>query len=192
MTAFEKHFVNRPAHTANVARHAEGLLERIGLQPGWRYLDVGCGVGAADEALAEKTDLDVTGIDFDPEQIAAAQARPARPNLHFLVMDATKLEFPDGAFDVVTARYATHHMAGWERAFAEMIRVLRPGGYLIYSDLMFPLWLDGFRRLLRLGGTPSAKRVEFLAAQAGLSPVHQARAGLQHDYIWRQGKLNGR
>jgi ubiquinone/menaquinone biosynthesis C-methylase UbiE len=187
MTAFEKHFVNRPAHTANVARHAQALLDRVPFQPGWRYLDVGCGVGAADIALAARTDLDVTGIDFDPEQIAAASPPPARPNLHFLVMDATKLDFPDAAFEVVTARYATHHMPGWERAFAEMIRVLRPGGYLIYSDLMFPGWLDGLRRLLLLEGTPSAQRVKILAAQAGLTPLHQARAGLQHDFIWRRG-----
>jgi ubiquinone/menaquinone biosynthesis C-methylase UbiE len=104
-------------------------------------LDVGCGVGAAACEISKNSTMDITGIDVDPKQIEAARARAVYPHLHFMVMDATKLQFHDAEFDIVATSMVTHHMPGWERAFSEMIRVLRPGGYLIYSDLILPYWL---------------------------------------------------
>ncbi len=99
-------------------------------------------------------------------------------------MDAEKSEFKDGAFDIVAASMVTHHMPHWEKAFQEMVRVLRPGGYLIYTDLMLPSWLAVLRRLLPFVGIPTKNRVEFLATQAGLTSVYQANRGLQSDFIW--------
>jgi SAM-dependent methyltransferase len=68
-----------------------------------------------------------------------------------------------------------------------MIRVLRPGGYLIYSDFMLPSWLAAVgRRLIPFVGFPSIKRIESLALEAGLTKVRQSRAGLQFDFVWRK------
>ena len=107
--------------------------------------------------------LDVTGIDVDPGQVEAARA--AHPHLHFIVMDATKLQFHDAQFDIVTTSMATHHMPDWQSAFYEMIRVLRPGGYLIYSDLILPSWLAAVgRRLIPFIGFPSPKLIESFAS----------------------------
>ena len=117
---------------------------RIDVTAAQRYLDVGCGVGAAACEIAAKYGLDVTGIDVDPGQIAAARA--AHPHLRFMVMDATKLQFHDAAFDIVATSMTTHHMPGWERAFSEMIRVLRPGGYLILQRSYAPFLVGGRRR----------------------------------------------
>jgi len=93
MTPAEKLFVNRPGHGARVARRAEKLLERCAVQTGQRYLEVGCGVGAAAQRIAETRNLDVVGIDIDPDQIRTAESGPALPNLRFLTMDATRLQF---------------------------------------------------------------------------------------------------
>ena len=184
MTAIEKHFVNSPGHTLEVAHRAQQLLDRINIKPSWRYLDVGCGVGAACE-IARRSGLDVTGIDVDPGQIEAARAGSAHPHVHFIVMDATKLQFQDAEFDIVASSMVTHHVPGWESSFSEMIRVLRPGGYLLYSDFIFPSWLAAVgRRLVPFVGIPWRNRIESLASKAGLTEVHQSRAGLRFDFIW--------
>jgi ubiquinone/menaquinone biosynthesis C-methylase UbiE len=181
MTAIEKHFVNSREHRLQVAHRAQGLLGRIDIRAGWRYLDVGCGVGAGCE-IAAGCGLDVTGIDVDPEQIEVA--RVAHPHLRFVVMNATKLLFHDAEFDIVATSMATHHMPDWEGAFHEMIRVLRAGGYLIYSDLMLPSRLAAVgRRLMPFVGFPSTKLVESLASEAGLTKVYQSRGGLRSDFI---------
>ncbi len=184
MTAFEKYFVNRPSHTRAVVARAQQLLGRINHQTGWRYLDVGCGVGAAAREIAGATNLDVTGVDLDPKQIEAAGAGPAHPNLHFRVMDATRLDFPDGQFDIVASAMATHHIPDWERALAEMVRVLRTGGYLIYSDHLFSPWLARIIRLFRVMGFPSAAALESFAAGAGLVKVHYSQRSGRVDFIW--------
>ena len=185
MTAIEKHFVNRPEHTLKVAHRAQQLLDRIDIQTGWRYLDVGCGVGVADSEIAKRYRLDVTGIDVDPGQIEAVRAREANPRFRFMVMDATKLQFHDAEFDIVASSMVTHHMPDWEQAFSEMIRVLRPGGYLIYSDFMLPSWLAVAGSLLiPFVGMPSRKLIESLASRAGLTKVYQSRSGLRFDFIW--------
>jgi len=190
MNPVEKLFVNRPEHTVRVAHRARLLLERIDFRAGWRYLDVGCGVGAAACEIAGNCGLDVTGVDIDPKQIEAARARGADPQPRFEAMDATKLRFRDAGFDIVASSMSTHHIPHWERAFAEMMRVLRPGGYLIYTDFMFPAWLAAtlaaIGRLVPFVGTPSKARVESLASDAGLTQVYQSRTGLQCDFIWRK------
>jgi hypothetical protein len=65
-----------------------------------------------------------------------------------------------------------------------MIRVLRPGGYLIHTDFMFPSWLAAIGRLIPFVGTPSRERVQSLASKAGLTNIHQSHAGLRFDFIW--------
>jgi 2-polyprenyl-3-methyl-5-hydroxy-6-metoxy-1,4-benzoquinol methylase len=63
MSALEKHFVNSPSHTRIVADHAYQLLSGIDYKSGWRYLDVGCGVGTAARKIAVTSDLSATAID---------------------------------------------------------------------------------------------------------------------------------
>lgn len=185
MTAIEKHFVNEPRHARRVAEHALRLVSRVKPEVGWRYLDVGCGVGAAASEIANATGLEVTGVDVDPTQIAAAQNGPAHRNLRFKVMDATKLEFRDGEFDIVATSMATHHIPNWECALAEMVRVLRAGGYLIYTDHVFPSWLARLGRLfIRSIGFPSARALDSLAASAGLAKIYAAEQSGQVEAIW--------
>src|ERR1700726_2218728 len=51
-------------------------------------------------------------------------------------VDAAALPFADGRFDVVLSFAMLHHVADWERAVAEAVRVLRPGGRLVGYDLV--------------------------------------------------------
>jgi ubiquinone/menaquinone biosynthesis C-methylase UbiE len=186
MSALEKRFVNSPSHTQRVAEQAYQLLGHIDCKSAWRYLDVGCGVGTAARKIAATSDLSVTGIDVDPKQIQAAKSDSPRPNLQYKVMDATKLEFADGAFDVVASRMATRHIPHWERALTKMVCVLPPGGYLVYSDFVFPLWLATVAGLIRFLRFPTTTGLNLVAERSGLAPVYQSRRPGKVDVIWRK------
>ena len=184
MSPLEKHFVNSPGHAQRVADEARRLLSHIDGKSAWHYLDVGCGVGTAAGKIAETSDWTVTGIDIDPKQIQAAKNGGVRPNLQYKVMDATKLEFADGAFDVVASHMATHHIPDWRRALSEMIRVLRSGGYLIYTDFVFPSWVAKLARVIRFVGLPTRGDLQVLAERAGLALVYTSRGFGKLDVIW--------
>jgi len=185
MTAIEKQFVNRADHARLVADRALQLLNRVDHRGGRRYLEVGCGVGTAPREIAARTDLSVVGVDIDPGQIRVARKEAAKSNLHYQVMDATKLDFGDGQFDIVASQMTTHHIPDWEKALSEMCRVLRAGGYLIYRDFMFPSWLAAIgRRLFRFMGFPSVAALHSLAAGAGLTKIYELQQSGKLDTIW--------
>jgi ubiquinone/menaquinone biosynthesis C-methylase UbiE len=139
MSRFEKLFVNSASHSLRVAHRAAERLALADPQPGERYLDVGCGNGAATLHVARRFGLDATGVDLDPAQIdAARRAAASVERVQFVSLDATRLPFPAGHFDIVASHKVTHHIPRWPAAFAEMIRVLRPGGWLLYDDFVLP------------------------------------------------------
>lgn len=186
MIGLEKRFVNSPAHGRAVAANATELLNHLEIEPGWRYLDVGCGVGHAARAIAEHGTLDVTAVDVDPQQIARAQSGEARSNLRFLTMDATSLLFADGEFDVVASSMTTHHIPSWECALSEMVRVLRPGGFLVYVELIFPRWVARIGRLLPVMGFPTLARLDAVAARSRLTNIYCRQSGMRLHTIYRK------
>ena len=100
---------------------------------------VGCGNGAAPLRVARRYQLDVTGVDVDPAQIRAAYRRcRGEAAVRLLTVDGKTLPFPDDDFDIVATHRATHHIPHWETAVDEMLRVLKPGGHFVYSDLLLP------------------------------------------------------
>jgi ubiquinone/menaquinone biosynthesis C-methylase UbiE len=111
----------------------EGAFFLPHLRPGMRVLDVGCGPGSITLGLAEAVSPgEVVGIDFQPSQVAQAQALSAARgvmNTRFEVADVYRLPFPDGSFDAVLAHAVLMHLREPVQALAEMRRVLlRPGG----------------------------------------------------------------
>src|SRR5687767_14071830 len=111
-----------------------GLLARLqwralaALQPGEidRFLDVGCGTGAAVRGAARTVEFAV-GVDLCPAMIEQARAftGPMPGAARFLVADAQQLPFPDAAFTVVLCTAAARHFADLPAAVQEMVRVLR-------------------------------------------------------------------
>ncbi len=97
------------------------------------------GSGSGDIALrlhVAHPGLAITATDIDPVMVetAARRLRPY-PDVSVLGADATALPFADDSFDAVVSCLMLHHVVDWERAVAEIARVLRPGGVFTGYDL---------------------------------------------------------
>ena len=105
------------------------------LPKGSRVLDVGCGIGGSSRILAQYYGFNVTGITISPAQVKRArELTPHSLNCNFQVMDALNLKFEDGSFDAVWSVEAGAHMNNKSKFADEMLRTLRPGGYLALAD----------------------------------------------------------
>jgi ubiquinone/menaquinone biosynthesis C-methylase UbiE len=150
-----------------------------GFEPHGDVLEIGAGSGAmAAELLARYDQPTMTVTDFDQEMVDAASARLADFGDRVTVRqaDATALPFPDGSFDSVLSWIMLHHTVEWEKALAESVRVLRPGGHVVGYDLSStaPLRLlhqgDGARfRMLSISELRSVAR-DLPVDQAILTP----------------------
>jgi ubiquinone/menaquinone biosynthesis C-methylase UbiE len=116
------------------------LLRRSGLSSlaGLDILDVGCGSGGELRrmTLLGAEPARMTGIDLMPARVEAARA--AMPSSRFVVGSAHELPFEDASFDLVSQYvvFSSIAHAGLRRAIAlEMLRVLRPGGRILWYDI---------------------------------------------------------
>lgn len=110
------------------------MLEELELEPFEDALDVGCGTGAVLELLhARYPNKHLTGLDLTPGMIDVARAKQL-DNVSFVVGDAEALPFEPRSFDAVLCSNSFHHYPHPERFFAEVVRVLRPGGRLVLRD----------------------------------------------------------
>jgi ubiquinone/menaquinone biosynthesis C-methylase UbiE len=99
-------------------------------------LDVACGPGSVVLAFATRV-ARATGLDATPamlDEARAAAQRAAVANVEWHTGDVYALPFPDASFDIVSCRFAFHHLQEPARAFAEMVRVCRPGGRVVLCD----------------------------------------------------------
>jgi SAM-dependent methyltransferase len=112
------------------------LVEASGAGPTDTVLDVACGGGNVVCAFARVV-RHATGIDLTPamiEQAKALERDQGLANVSWRVGDVLPLPFPDGAFSIVTARYAFHHFLDPRAVLAEMKRVCAPGGRVLVAD----------------------------------------------------------
>jgi len=110
------------------------LLKRI--DKGKKFLDYCCGTGNTAIFLA-KNDADVIAIDISDVSIETAKKEASKIGLKnnplFLVMDGENLEFNDNSFDFIICSGVLHHL-GIEKAYSELLRVLKPDGEIICNE----------------------------------------------------------
>jgi ubiquinone/menaquinone biosynthesis C-methylase UbiE len=130
-------------HILGVARLRKKLLSKAN----GKILEVACGTGQNLPLFAPNSEI--TAVDLSPEmlEVARENATKHRLNVNFAVMDAEKLEFPDGSFDTVVSTLSTCTFPNPIQALQEMKRVCRPNGLILllehgHSDLP---WLANFQ-----------------------------------------------
>ena len=117
-------------------RSAVAAVNRLSLTAGRRVLEVGVGTGLA--LPHYKPELEVVGIDLSREMLLKAQERVREESLvavhGLLEMDAEATAFADASFDIAVAMFTASVVPDARKLFAEMSRVVRPGGHLLFVN----------------------------------------------------------
>ncbi len=117
---------------ASIARHQHFLASRLGLGPGMRVIDVGCGVGGPMRSIARFSGAHVTGINFNGYQVGKARRYNEEAGLsdlcEMLETDFMAMPLEDGSIDAAYGFEATCHAPDKTALFKEIYRVLKPGG----------------------------------------------------------------
>jgi demethylmenaquinone methyltransferase/2-methoxy-6-polyprenyl-1,4-benzoquinol methylase len=115
------------------------VIARAGLPAGGCLLDLGTGTGdIAAGALRLDPGLMAVGADFTLEMMQAGRQQSDRASVHWAGVDALRLPFPAGTFDAVTSGFLMRNVTDVERALAEQLRVLKPGGRVVCLDTTPP------------------------------------------------------
>src|SRR4051812_34277295 len=111
-----------------VDRHLRRIRTFLRPRSSDRVLEIGCGRGFLTERVRRIAPA-TTGVDLNAEAVANGVVDD------LLMMDAERLDFPDETFDKIYSFHAIEHIPHLDRAFAEMARVLKPGGRIL---LVYP------------------------------------------------------
>lgn len=121
-------------------RATAALLEQLGLGPESHLLDIGCGIGGTARFAASTYGCRVIGIDLTAEYVETARALTDRVGLADLVefrqASAVDLPMRDAEFDAVSLLHVGMNIEDKGALFAELARVLRPGGRCGVFDVL--------------------------------------------------------
>jgi arsenite methyltransferase len=182
-----------PLYSAQDRKQApvEALMASLGcgnplvhadLRPGEAVLDLGAGGGLDALVAAGRVGPDgrVWGLDMSEQMLALARSNAQRVgagNVEFLKGDLEAIPLPDSSVDAIISNCVVNLAPDKKRAFAEMSRVLRPGGRIVLSDIVTdrPVPAKLKRNLTAwaacIGGSLSVQECQDLLAEAGFTDV---------------------
>ncbi|MFH1035925.1 MAG: class I SAM-dependent methyltransferase [Pseudomonadota bacterium] len=160
--------------------------------PGQRVLDVGCGVGALAQDLAQRGQARVTAIDNNPQAIERARALHPHPGVEYLLADALR-PLPQAGCEVIALSNVLEHLPQRVEFLRDLLAAQRPRRLLIRVPLLERDWRVAWRRELglewRLDNTHHTEyTLESFAlemAQAGLEVTHQE---VRWGEIWAEAR----
>jgi ubiquinone/menaquinone biosynthesis C-methylase UbiE len=115
------------AHNPLMRAEQQAMLRLWPAVAGLTALDLACGTGRYSRVLAEKGAGDVISVDVSPAMLRSVGTHRVRAGM-------AQLPFPNDTFDVVICGLAIGHAPRIDLWMAEVARILRPGGILLYSD----------------------------------------------------------
>lgn len=161
----------------------EHVVAQMGLHPGMQVLDLGCGTGTLTVMIKQRhPEVEVTGIDGDAEILSLAREKASAAPVTITWQNglATDLPYASGTFERVVSSLMLHHLpvAAKRRTFAEVYRVLRPGGRFHVLDFGPPFSLytrvaAGIMRHLEETAEQLDGRLPQLLRESGFDDVHE-------------------
>lgn len=185
-SAVQGQFGRQAGAYARSERHARDrdlllLIEHLHLQPDDRALDVATGTGFTAFALQRRV-RSVVGVDLTHRMLQEARRLAgAHAGIDWVEGDAEALPFRTAVFTVVTCRRAPHHFPRVDRAVAEMLRVLEPGGRLGIVDQVPPEDDPGHRLMGALEVLRDGSHVRALPASEWEGSL--TRQGLRRTFV---------
>ena len=135
----ERWAVNNPSRPLQQRLEMRWLRKKAPLHPGATVLEVGCGRGAGAHLIKGKFQPGILqAMDLDLCMIQKAQKYllpEQKEGVSFYVGDVIQLPYRDGTLDAIFGFGILHHVPYWQRALAEIARVLKPGGFFLFEEL---------------------------------------------------------
>lgn len=177
---------------ANSAQILETLADYARPQESQRWLEAACGPGVVSRRFAASAGS-VHGVDATAAMVETARREAAAAgldNVTFEVGDATSTSLPAGSFDGAVTRFSVHHIQVPSRLFAELARLVHPGGtvavldHLADDDPEARSWAQEIERLRDSShwACLSAPRLRELGRHAGLQLAREQRFDFELDF----------
>ena len=121
------------------------MLDRIGVRPGWRCLDLGCGPRGIVDLLSIRVGPTGRVVGLDADAVFLDHARQhtnsrGLTNIEFVTSDVYGSGLPAGSFDLVHTRFVASTVGNPERLLQESVQLMRPGGIVAFQEAdMFTL-----------------------------------------------------
>lgn len=140
---FFTRFLDKSLSLRDIGVYKQMMIDLLTIKEGATLLDAGCGTGQDALALAELVGPGgrVVGIDASETMIQEARTRAAETHLpvEYLSANAYQLPFAEKTFDGCQASRLFEHLSEPGRALAEIVRVARPGAWIVATDADFDL-----------------------------------------------------
>ena len=117
--------------------YLNSVVQKIAPSKTDAVLEVAAGTCACGRTIAPYAG-NVVCLDMTPAMLSVGKSEAGKKhldNMTFVLGDAAELPFLNGSFDIVLSRLAFHHFPDVKQPFAEMVRVLKPGGKLVLIDM---------------------------------------------------------
>ncbi len=154
-------------------------------------VEIGCGQGAGGVFLLQyKNPRSYIGIDLSEKAIKLCQRNSKFANAHWMQGRADALPIPDNSVDVVINVESSHCYPSMEQFLSEVKRILRPNGYMAFTDLRHASKIDALDNYIKAAGLHVLQRCDItsqvLESLTRLSDRRKAHINATYSIMWRQ------
>jgi ubiquinone/menaquinone biosynthesis C-methylase UbiE len=138
LNTIERAAMNNPIRAAHQHHREAAWFRRLagGDLTGQDVLETGCGRGVGSEVILDRLQArHVTAFDLDDTMVELARKRLHHRPVSLSVGDVCDIHQPTASHDTVVDFGIIHHVPHWQLAVAEIARVLRPGGLLLFEEV---------------------------------------------------------